>query len=274
MKSASRTAYGTFAQWLMQDAAANVFNDGATLAQMNDVMGQGMGLWGNFQGRRHELLGSSLWATLTEMSRGMVAGLGDVRAVDVLTTREISRGIEKQFKDFLDPNTNTGLTDALREFYENAVTQSNRATDTWKTSLTPNPSNLPSDSNPWRRSGIYDAGGRGGSGMGAPFFLFSGRDDSAFLKFKERVKGGVNAWINLMHRPALTTTAGQLNPEAIGLGRGGAYTLGGAQGEIGMMEKLGIKGTGYGDAKGTYETFYEAAGVDSAFDLLMEFGEE
>jgi hypothetical protein len=270
MKSASNTAYGTFAQWLMWDAAANVFNDGSTLSQMNDVIGQGMGMWGNFQGKRQELLGSSLWVTLTEMSRGMVAGLGDVRAVDVLTTREISRGIESQFRDFLDPNTNTGLTEALRQFYENAVTASDRATDVWKNSITPNPSNLPRDANPWRSSGVYDAGGRGGRGMGAPFFLFSGRDDSAFLKFKERVDGGRKAWIHLMHRPTLTTTAGQLNPEAMGLGRGASYGIGGAQGEIGMLEKFGVKGTGYGDAKGTYDRIYEAAEVPSAFSIIMD----
>ena len=138
--------------------------------------------------------------------------------------------------------------------------------------------------------------------MGAPFFLFSGRDDSAFLKFKERTKGGVNAWIHLMHRPSLQIVAGQINPQAIGLGRTKANTLGAGFGEMDMLSKLQgvdvsdwdvdnltpaqvaagmdvggvsragyMKGiTGYGTGAGAYETFYEMADVPNTFDIIMD----
>ena len=265
---ATNSSYGTFAQWLLMDAAVNLFKDQEKISQMNDIIGMGMAKWGAFQGRRQELLGSSLDSAVDQLSRGFV-GVGSVRA-------EISKGLQEQFEAFLS-SENSELTEALQKFYEDAVISSNQATDTWKGGLNPNPSNLPHSQNVWRPQGLYKSGGKGGQGVGAPFFLLSGRDPAAFLKFKERVKK--SAWIELFDRPAPFTAGSQMNPDffmsqemsAIA-GMRGAHIMT-AAGKLGAGPQ--IKGAGgYSTKKDAYELFYEMAGVDSAFDLLMEFGEE
>ena len=147
--------------------------------------------------------------------------------------------------------------------------------------LNPSPANLPQEpssyflgQNVWRNQGLYDGGGRSGQGVGAPFFLFSGRDPAAFLKFKERVKK--SAWIEMFDRPAAFTAGKQMNPDFFMSDEMAAIAgLKGSDVAYLSMSQAGIQGAkGYSTKKDAYEMFYEMAGVDSAFELMMEFGEE
>ena len=208
MDAATGVAYGTFAQWLMVDAATNMFEDNTQLSIMNDMLMRTHAIWADFTGQRGELLGSHMWSNIGDISKGMIQG--DVRAVDILSTTEITESIRKQIENFYDPDENTGLTDELAKLYERAAHNSNQATNAWKSTFNIR-SNLTATADVWRLGGgLYNADAKGGQGVGLPFFLTSGRNPAALKRFKIRRKA--EDYIEKRHRPAVKEAGNQFNP--------------------------------------------------------------
>ena len=231
MEMAGKTAYGTFSQWLMVDAAVNLFQSETQNSMMNDIITEGLGRWGDFDSQRGEMLGSHLWSNVGDISRGMLSG--DIRAVDILSTKEITEGLERQFQEFFEPGGGFS-NEAVERVYEDAVTASNNATDIWKGTL--GLSNLSADANVWRRSsGLYDSGGLTGEGVGTPFYVQGGRNPTAFKKYK--IRTAASEYIQKRHRPAVFKAGTQVNViplQGPGAAPGGSFF----QGAIGGTEEF------------------------------------